>query len=209
MRPRHLVLGAVLGAVTLLAGCDAGDPTGNRTPSGSRPPNPSPSSTSASAGPRSSATDEEAMTAAAQRQYVRFYTAYVDAGRSKTTTGRPPADLVKMTDAGGPMPDWLRSEWKAAKSAGAQIVAGKVDVTTGPQAAHYRSRQTIKFRACHDSRSIRAENHGKPATRVKWLLLDVEMTAPVNLSAKAYRTPVTWKVYSLHQVSVDEPCTFK
>lgn len=206
-----VTVAAALLSLLALAGCDGAKADGN-------PPTTSPTSSAtaapSSAKPTSSPSQSGPATnpaylKAAQQQYKNYVHAYVEAGR-KPPTGKPPHSVLKYvgSDASA-MRDYLKQDFAHAKKVDARIVAGKVIVTTGPEIDHDWGRQeVIKFDACSDWRTIKAEDHGKPSPRIKWQLIKVEMHGPIGAQPSEYAKPSAWKLYGWKEISYNKPCTF-
>lgn len=200
MRKRR---GAVSAAALLLVlALPACDPAGGQ-PSATRSASASSSAPTQTASPTPSPSGRAAQVRAAQQQYITFYTAYVDAARSKPA-GKPPESLLAMTDASGSADEWLAKAFAEGKKANVRVVGGGVSVTTGPEIPPGTAARVVIFNACHDQRRLRVRADGKPVAQ-SWLLGKIEMHASAHDVAELAR-PGVWKVFSMNQMSVGEPC---
>lgn len=206
-----VTVAAALVSLLALAGCDgakADDNPATTSPTSSATAAPSSSKPKASPSQSGAATNP-AYLKAAQQQYKNYVHAYVEAGR-KPPTGKPPKSVLKYVapDASA-MRDYLKQAFAHDKKVDSRIVSGGVKVTFGPEVDHDWGRQeVIKFDACSDLRTEKAEDHGKPSPRINWQLLKVEMHAPIGAQPAEYAKASSWKLYSLNEISYNKPCTF-
>lgn len=194
-------IAAVLCLLGGLAACDGAgaEPTQSPTTTRSTSTGPSPS-----AGPNRT---PDVHLEAAQTRYVAYSQAYVDALRDGASK-KPPKSLLAMVDPKGPMTDWLEKSFSSAHDGGARIVSGDLRVTTGQEIEPdvWRS-ERVTFRACEDGREMKVERKGQPVEQQKWLLVEVEMRAPIGADYGDKKDPTTWKLFSRDQISQNEPCT--
>lgn len=144
----------------------------------------------------------------AQRQYIKYYEAYVDATR-KPSTGKPPKSLLSMTDPEGDEAQWLKETFARAKGSDGHIVSGNVVVTTGPElSSKGPNRSRIKFQACNDARKVKVMS-GSKTRRSSWELLNVEMRATTGATHEQRgSSPSAWRVYRTDQVNEGKSCEF-
>ena len=202
MRKRHGAVGAAALLVLLaLPACDPADGDPSATPTASAPATSSVPTPSAS--PTPTAASRKAQVKAAQEQYVKFYTAYIDFQRTKPT-GTPPASLLAMTDPDGSAKSWVTKAFAEGKRENVRVGGGDVKVTTGPERGRSKRANVVAFQACHDQRDLVVKAHGKRVDQ-SWLLGSVEMRASGTSADERTRTGA-WKVLSMNQISAGESC---